>query len=234
MQSIKLPCSYRTHPYTPGRQDFSFNQNALSPPNRPKSLRNTLDEMLAPEVGTKVHNLPSPKPNKHTHGTQRKPLDPLISALIGISKLLLATPQVIHLGDNLSNNLLDPPELRLNGLQLVGGSNGIPVLGIGANVNVELDVARGDGLGGAGRGEDVFEADVKGRVGVRGEGVAVLAYDVFGTVVVVAHCVADLFGHCQYISFSCPHCSHASIVADSSRCNVHAYPPSVRPPDIRP
>lgn len=197
-------------------------------------MRITLDEMLAPEVGTKVHDLPSPKPNKHTHSTQRKPLDPLICTLVGIPKLLLATPQVIHLRDNLSNNLLDPPELRLNWLQLVGGSNGIPVLGIGANVNVELDVARGDGLGGAGRGEDVFEADVKGRVGVRGEGVAVLAYHVFGTVVVVAHCVADLIGHRQYISLWCSHCSHASIGVESCRCNVHAYPPSVHPPDTHP
>jgi hypothetical protein len=69
---------------------------------------------------------------------------------------------------------------------------------------------------------------------VRGEGVAVLAYHVFGTVVVVAHCVADLIVHCQYISLLCSHCSHASIGVESSRCNVHAYPPSVHPPDIRP
>lgn len=40
--------------------------------------------------------------------------------------------------------------------------------------------------------QDVLEAHVKGRVGVRVEGIAVLAYNVAGSVVVVAYGVFDL------------------------------------------
>jgi hypothetical protein len=153
--------------------------------------------MLAPEVSSEVHDLPSPKSNKHTHSAQRKPLDSLVGTLIGITQLLLATPQVVHLCYNLANRLLDPPEFGFYRLQLVDGLDGVPVLCVGANVNVEFDVAGCDGLGGAGGGEDVLEAYVKGGVGVRGESVAVLADYIFGTVVVVAHCIADLFQTCQ-------------------------------------
>lgn len=41
-------------------------------------------------------------------------------------------------------------------------------------------------------GDDVLEADVEGRVGVRGEGVAILANYVLGPTVVVADGVLDL------------------------------------------
>jgi hypothetical protein len=40
--------------------------------------------------------------------------------------------------------------------------------------------------------DDALEAHVEGGVGVRREGVSVLAVDIFGLVVVVAHRIADL------------------------------------------
>jgi hypothetical protein len=144
-----------------------------------------LDEMLAPKVRPQVHDLPRAQSHQHTHSTQCKPLDTLICALICISQLLLACPQIIHLGDNFSNRLFNTPQLRLHRLQLLARRNGIPVLGIGSYVDVELDVAWLRGLGGT--RVYVFEAHVECGVFVRGEGVAVLADDVFGTVVVVAH-----------------------------------------------
>jgi hypothetical protein len=101
-----------------------------------------LDEMLAPEVGPQIDNLPRAQAHQHGHSAQRKPLDPLIRALIRISQLLLPGPQVIHLRDNLANRLLDASQFRLNRLELLARGNGVPVLGIGAYIDVELDVAR--------------------------------------------------------------------------------------------
>jgi hypothetical protein len=161
----------------------------------PALLALHLDEMFAPEIRPQVHNLPRAQSNKHTHSPQRKPLDPLIGTLIRVPQLLFPRPQIIHLRHNLANDLFNAPQLRFHGLQFLARRDGVPVLCVGANVNVELDVARRYRLGGPGVGEDVLETDVEGGVGMRGECVAVLANYVFGAVVVVAHCVADLTVH---------------------------------------
>lgn len=146
--------------------------------------------MLTPEVRPQINDLPRSQPDQHAHRAQREPLDTLIRALIRISQLLLSCPQIVHLRNNLANRLFDPPELRFDRLQLLASRDSIPVLGIGAYVDVELDVARLRRLGGT--RVYVFEAHVEGGIFVGGKGVAVLADDVFGTVVVVAHGVADL------------------------------------------
>jgi hypothetical protein len=58
--------------------------------------------------------------------------------------------------------------------------------------------------------DDVLEADVEGGVGVRGECVAILANNVLGLVVIVAHGIADLQQH-QF----CP--------GPSSTCRMATY-----------
>lgn len=168
--------------------------NPISMSQKPLSsllpVSRRLDEMLAPEVRPEVHDLPRTQPNQHRHRPNCKPLDALIRALIRIPQLLLTGPQIVHLRDNFADRLLNAPQLRLDRLQLLASRNGVPVLGIGSYVDVELDVARLVRLGRA--CEDVLEADVEGGVFVRGEGVAVFADDIFRAVVVVAHGVADL------------------------------------------
>jgi hypothetical protein len=174
--------------------------------------------MLTPKVRPQIDHLPRAQAHQHGHGAQRKPLDPLIRALIRIPELLLSGPQIVHLGDNLANRLLDAPQLRLDRLEFLARGNGVPVLGIGAYVDVELDVARVRSLGGA--RVHVLEAHVEGGVGVGSKGVAVFADDVFGLVVVVAHCIADL-----HSVSSLPHTPRLG-----SRGYAHAYPPSVHHP----
>jgi hypothetical protein len=171
--------------------------------------------MLTPKVRPQVDNLPRAQSNQHAHGSERKPLDALICALVRISQLLLACPQIVHLRHNLTNRLLNAPELHFHRLQLLAGRNGIPVLGIGAYVNVKLDVARLVRLGGA--RVYVFETDVEGGVFVGGKGVAVLADDVFGTVVVVAHGVADLCSAWLVLVLVC------CVVCRFGQTHVHVY-----------
>jgi predicted RNase H-like nuclease len=95
-----------------------------------------LDQMLRPEVSAEVHNLPRTKSHQHTHGADSKPLDALVCALIRISQLDLTSSQVVQLGDNLRGNLADPLELCFHRLQLLAGLDGVPVLGVGADVDV--------------------------------------------------------------------------------------------------
>lgn len=102
-----------------------------------------LDKMLGAEIGTQVHNLPGPKTNQNPRGRHAEPLDAVVGALIRIAKLLLPLAEVVHLVDNLLGQFLDTAEFGLDRLELLGGLDGAPVFGIGANVNVELDVARG-------------------------------------------------------------------------------------------
>lgn len=45
--------------------------------------------------------------------------------------------------DDFLSQLLDTAQLGLDRLELLGGLDGAPVFGVGANVNIELDVARG-------------------------------------------------------------------------------------------
>ncbi len=122
---------------------FSSHLSFLSPPNNLTHPLH-LDEMLTPKVRPKIHNLPRAQSNKHTHSENSKPLNPLIRTLICISELLLSSPQIIHLSNNLANRLLNTAKLRFNGLELLVSGNGAPVLCVGANINVELDVARLD------------------------------------------------------------------------------------------
>jgi hypothetical protein len=193
----------------------------------PQCFIRRLDEVLTPEVCPQVNNLPRTQTHQQAHSTQCKPFDSLVRALIRISQLLLACPQIIHLGDNLAHGLLDPAQLRLDGLELVASRNGVPVLGIGSYVDVEFDVARDAGAGGA--RVCVLKAHVKGRVGVRGESVAVFADDILGTVVVVAHCVADLrrgVSKCDGAQWTWCWCRVLLLQLRRSRMNVHACQPS--------
>jgi hypothetical protein len=130
-----------------------------------------LDKVLGPEVRPEVDNLPCTKRHEHSHGTDSKPLDTLVGALIGISQLNLTSPQVIQLSHNLRGNLADSLELCFHGFQLLAGLDGVPVFCVGADVDVELDVAVwvGDCVG---CGQDVLEADVEGAVFVGVEGMS--------------------------------------------------------------
>jgi hypothetical protein len=107
--------------------------------------------MLGSEVGPQVHDLPSPEADQQHGGADAKPLDARVGALVRVPQLLLACAEVVHLGDDLGDGLLDAAEVGLDGLQLLGGLDGGPVLGVGTDVDVELNVARGDG-GSAWRG----------------------------------------------------------------------------------
>ena len=130
-----------------------------------------LDKVLGPEVRPEVHNLPRSQRHKHSHGANSKPLDTLICALVGISQPDLTTPQVVQLSNNLGSDFADSLELRLHGLQLLAGLNGIPVLCICADVDVKFDVAVGVGNCVA-CSQDVLEADVESAVLVGVEGVS--------------------------------------------------------------
>ena len=135
------------------------------------TLIKILDKVLRPEVRPEVHNLPRAQRHEHSHGADSKPLDTLVCALVGISQLDLTAPQVVQLSNNLGSDLADPLELSLHGLQLLASLNGIPILCICANVDVELDVAVrvSDCVS---SGQDVLEADVESAVLVGVEGVS--------------------------------------------------------------
>ncbi len=99
-----------------------------------------LDEMLGSEVRPQVQDLPPPDADEQEGGAEAEPLDSVVGALVGVAQLLLAGAQVVHLGDDLGHELLDPAQLRLDGLQLLARLDGSPILGIGANIDVEFDV----------------------------------------------------------------------------------------------
>jgi len=131
----------------------------------------SLDQMLRPEVRPEVYNLPSTQCHQHAHGADSKPLDTLVCALIRISQLDFTSSQVVQLSDDLRRNLADPFELCFHGLQLLAGLNRVPVLGVGTDVDVQLDVAVRV-LDRVGCCQDVLEAYVEGCVGVGVEGVS--------------------------------------------------------------
>lgn len=54
---------------------------------------------------------------------------------------MLSGAEVLHLGDKLAGDFLDAAELSLNRLELLGGLDGGPVLGVGADVDIELNMA---------------------------------------------------------------------------------------------
>lgn len=99
--------------------------------------------MLAAEISTQVHNLPRPETNQQPGRQDAKPLDTRVGALVCVAQLLLACAQVLHFRDDLGCHFLNLAQLCLDGLELLVGLDGGPVLCVGANVNVELDVARG-------------------------------------------------------------------------------------------
>jgi len=151
----------------------------------------SLDQMLRAEVSAQIHNLPRTQRNQHTHRPNRKPLHPLIRTLIRIPQLHLPRPQIVQLVHHFIRNLRHTPELGFHGFQLLASLDRGPVLGIGADVDVELHGARWVGI--CVRGAvDVLEADVEGAVGVRGEGVSGFAGDVARAGIVVAYRVFDL------------------------------------------
>lgn len=148
--------------------------------------------MLRPKIRPQIHHLPRPQPDQHPHSPVRKPLHPLIGALVGIAQLLLPRAQVVHLGHDLGDQFLHAAQLRLDGFEFLLRLDRGPVARVGADVDVEFDVACGVhgwvcGLGGrkcwvgglrvggggegelTGCGELVFETDVEGGVGVGGE-----------------------------------------------------------------
>lgn len=101
--------------------------------------------MLRPKVSPQIHHLPSPQSNQHPHRPKRKPLHPLIRALIRIPQLLLARSQILHLANDLTDQLFDATQLGLDGPEFLLRLDGGPVTGVGADVDVELDGAGGVG-----------------------------------------------------------------------------------------
>ena len=143
-------------------------------------------QMLTPKISPQINHLPRPQRNQHPHRPNSKPLHPLIRTLIRIPQLHLPLPQISHLIHHLLRYLADPPQFGFDRLQFLAGLDGGPVFRVGADVDVEFDAFEGVCTGGVGGGEDILEADVEGAVGVRGEGVACFAGDVFGFCVVVS------------------------------------------------
>lgn len=174
-----------------GFMKYARSAFALGPERHHHPDATSLDQMLRAEVCAQVHNLPRAQRNQHAHRPNSKPLHPLIRALIGISQLHLPTPEIVQLVHHLVRNLCHTSELRFHWLQLLASLDGRPVLGVSADVDVQLNCAGGvkGGLGGT---QDVLEADVEGAVGVRGKGVAGFAGDVARAGVVVAYGVFDL------------------------------------------
>jgi len=177
-----------------------------------------------PEICPQIHDLPRPQSNQHSHRAKRKPLDPLIRTLIRIPKLLFSRPQIVHLPHNLRYQLLNAPKLRLNRLQLLLRLNGRPVAGVGADVDVQFDMAGGrhDGFYGSlsvwavlgdgwekegrtGCDELVLEADVKCGVRVGCKCHSCFADDVFGSPVLIAYGVLDLAEEWQISRVPNPH-----------------------------
>lgn len=111
--------------------------------NFPISIQVCLDEMLAAEVGPEIHDLPSPQGNEQHGGSNSEPLDASVGALVRVSQLLLSRAQVVHLGNDFRDGLLDTAQVSLDGLQLLGGLDRRPVFRVGTDVNVKLDVAVG-------------------------------------------------------------------------------------------
>ena len=101
--------------------------------------------MLRPEIRPEIHHLPRPEPNQHPHRPQRKPLHPLIRALIRVPQFLLPRPEVLHLRHDLVDGLLDAAEFGFYRFEFLGGLDRGPVFGVGADVDVEFDVPDGGG-----------------------------------------------------------------------------------------
>lgn len=153
--------------------------------------KDALDQMLAPEVRPQVHDLPHSQPHKTPHSANCEPLDTLVRALVGISEFHLTAPQEVQLVNDLSGQARHALELNFDRLQLLGGLDRRPVLGICADIDVELHgFGRAqDAVGGC---KDVLEADVEGAIGVGCESVSCFAGNIARACVVIADCILDL------------------------------------------
>lgn len=102
-----------------------------------------------PEVRPQVQDLPDPEHNQDEGGAEPEPLDSVVGALVGVAQLLLPRPQVVHLAHDLGDHLLHTAQVSLDRLELLGGLDRGPVLCVGTDVDIELDVAArvGDVLG---------------------------------------------------------------------------------------
>lgn len=118
---------------------YPHEHSVLLPSNTRQSPR--LDKMLTPEVRPQIDHLPRTQSQQSKHHGNRKPLNTLIRTLVGISQLLLARPEILHLVNNFANNLLNTLQLNLNRLELLGGLDRGPIARVGANVDIELDLA---------------------------------------------------------------------------------------------
>lgn len=107
--------------------------------NKMKNKKNQ-ETRNRPEVCPEIQNLPHPQPDEKEGGAKAEPLDAVVGALVGVAQLLLPCPQVVHLADNLLDHLLHAPQVRLDGLELLRCLDRRPVLGVGADVDIELDV----------------------------------------------------------------------------------------------
>jgi hypothetical protein len=96
--------------------------------------------MLGSEIGAEVHDLPAPETNEEPGGSNTEPLDTVVGALVSISELLLSGAEVLHLSNKLAGDLLNTAELSLDRLKLLGGLDSGPVFGVGADIDIELDV----------------------------------------------------------------------------------------------
>ena len=94
-----------------------------------------------PEVRPQVQDLPDPEHDQDKGGAEPEPLDSVVGALVGVAQLLLPRPQVVHLAHDLGDHLLHTAKVGLDRLELLGGLDRGPVLRVGADVDVELDVA---------------------------------------------------------------------------------------------
>lgn len=94
-----------------------------------------------PEVCPQIQHLPDPKADEKESGAETEPLDTVVGALVSIPQLLLPRSQVVHLADNLGHHLLHSPQVGLDWLELLGCLDRGPVLGVGADIDVQLDVA---------------------------------------------------------------------------------------------
>lgn len=94
-----------------------------------------------PEVCPQINDLPCSQSNQHPHGSEAKPLDSGVRALIRVSQLLFSAPEVFHLRNDFGDQLFNASEFCLNRLELLSGLDSRPIFGVCANVNVEFDMA---------------------------------------------------------------------------------------------
>lgn len=115
----------------------------LQSTERRKKKRKEAKIDIIPKVSPQINNLPSTQSNQHPHSPKRKPLNPLIRTLIGIPQPLLASPEILHLINNLTDQLLDVTKVRLDRFELFLSLDAGPVARVSADVDVEFDGAVG-------------------------------------------------------------------------------------------